>query len=334
MSTNQKSYQKLRIGPIELENWLVLAPMAGITNLPFRLMAKSQGASLVTTEMISAKGITLRQEKTFRYLHSDPSEGPLAVQIFGSDPLTMAKAAEMILDTRAQILDINLGCPVKKVVKTGAGAALLCESGRLRQIIREVRKAWPRPLTAKLRAGWKPDQLLAPDVAMLLQDMGVDAITIHPRYASQQFSGRSDWSIIARVKKLLSIPVIGNGDVFTPEDALRMRNITGCDGVMIGRGAVGNPWLFSQILEAEAGAAPRRPSLRQRKESIINHFRLLCHHVGQQRAACMMRGLLFSYTKGLPMSTHFRGAIGRVKDLHTLIQAMELYFSTIEEKDI
>jgi len=333
MAAYQTIPHKLRIGPVELKNWLVLAPMAGITNIAFRLMVKTQGAALVTTEMISAKGLTLYQERTLGYLKSDPRERPLAVQIFGSEPRTMAKAAEIVLDTEAQILDINLGCPVRKVVKTGAGAALLLEPGRLREIIREVRKAWPRALTAKMRAGWKPGHPLAMDMARLLEDMGADAVTIHPRYASQGFSGKSDWSIIAEVKKSLSIPVIGNGDVLRPEDALKMREITGSDGVMIGRGAIGNPWIFSQILLLEAGITPQKPTIRERREFIEEHFQLLCHHVGQHGAARMMRGLLLWYTKGLPMSSRFRGAIGMVKDLSSLTRAMDLYFSALEERD-
>ena len=333
MSQCSSSFPPLQIGPLLLEHWLVLAPMAGITNLPFRLMVKSQGPALVCTEMISAKGLSLSQERTLSYLKSDPKERPLAVQIFGSEAHSMAIAAEIVLRIGADVLDINLGCPVKKVTRTGAGAALMLEPALLRAIIKEVRQAWPGPLTAKIRAGWRPGRLLAVDVAKLLEDHGVDAVTVHGRYASEGFSGKSDWSVISEVKKAVQIPVIGNGDVFSPQDAIRMRQMTGCDGVMIGRGAIGNPWIFKQIKELERGISPpSAPTIQERKDFIMRHFDLLCHFVGQDRAALMMRGLLFWYTKGLPMSSKFRGSIARIKDLNSLNKAMDMYFSALEEK--
>ena len=333
MSQCSHHFPPLRLGPLLLEHWLVLAPMAGITNLPFRLMVKTQGPALVCTEMVSAKGLSLNQERTLSYLKSDPKERPLAVQIFGSEARSMAAAAEIVHRRGAEVLDINLGCPVKKVVKSGAGAALMLEPTVLRAIIKQVRKAWPGPLTAKIRAGWKPGRLLAVDVAKLLEDHGVDAVTVHGRYASQGLSGKSDWSIISKVKKAVQIPVIGNGDVFRPEDAIRMREMTECDGVMIGRGAIGNPWIFRQIREVEAGTLPPTvPTIQERKDFIRKHFELLCHFVGHEGAARMMRGLLFWYTKGLPMCSKFRGSIGRIKDLASLNQAMEAYFSALEER--
>ena len=332
MSKPFYSFSPLKIGQLELDHWLVLAPMAGITNLPFRLIAKTQGPALVTTEMVSAKGLCLGQKKTFSYLRSDPRERPLAVQIFGSDPKAMAQAAEIVLATGADILDINLGCPVKKVVKTGAGAALMLDPVKLEAIIKEVRKIWPGPLTAKIRAGWKPGRLLAVEISKLLADLGVDAITVHPRYASQGFSGKSDWSIISMVKEEVQIPVIGNGDVFRPEDALMMRKATKCDGVMIGRGAIGNPWIFKQIRQVEMGAPhPSSPTTRERRVFINRHFELLCHYMRPEHAARMMRGLLLWYTKGLPMSSRFRGAIAKIKDLASLNEAMDAYFKALEE---
>lgn len=315
-----------------MNHWVVLAPMAGITNLPFRLMVKGQGAALVFTEMVSAKGLTLKQARTMGYLKTDPMERPLAAQIFGSEPLVMAKAAELIWDMGLDVLDINVGCPVKRVTKTGAGAALLASPEQLIRITREVRRAWPGPLTAKLRAGWKRPELVAPEIAKQLEEAGVDALTIHPRYAKDGLSGKSDWSIIRRVKASVSIPVIGNGDVFRPEDAIKMKETTGCDGVMIGRGAIGNPWIFRQIRDMGAGTKPIKPDLKERREFIVRHFQLLSKFTGQERAARMMRGLLFWYTKGLPHSGRFRGSIGRIKDIKSLHQAMDTYFAALEDQ--
>ncbi len=326
----QKPYSKLRIGNVELDHWAVLAPMAGITNLAFRLLAKEMGAGLVYSEMVSANGLVLGQKRTLEYLKTDPAEAPLAVQIFGAEPQTMARAAEIVAQKGFSILDINLGCPVKKVTKTGSGAALLRDRHRLSEIIRAVRKVWPRALTAKLRAGWSPPKGIAHEIAAMLQDLGVDAVSIHPRFATQGFSGQAHWPIIAQVRKAVSIPVIGNGDVFSPQKAFDMRVQTGCHGVMIARGAIGNPWIFRQIIDMEKGKEPRGPTVKERKVMIMRHFHLLAQERGEAQAARLMRGLLLWYTKGLPNSSRFRGAIGRIKDLDSLTREMEKYFNTLE----
>jgi len=323
----------LKLGDIVLEHWAVLAPMAGITNPAFRLLTKEMGAGLVTTEMVSATGLVRGQKRTLQYLKTSPAEHPLAVQLFGSDPQTMARAAEIVAQRGFRILDINLGCPVKKVTKTGSGAALLKDPERLKEIIKTLREAWPYTLTAKLRAGWSPHEPVAPDIARMLEDLGVDVITIHPRFATQGFSGRAHWPIIRMVRERVSVAVIGNGDVFTPEAAFRMREETGCHGVMIGRGAIGNPWIFKQISDMEKGRPGLTPGLAQRRATIMKHFHLLAQERGEARAALIMRGLLIWYTKGLPHSSAFRGAIGRIKDLNTLAQEMENYFDTLENQD-
>jgi nifR3 family TIM-barrel protein len=321
----------LRIGAVTSDNWLVMAPMAGITNLPFRLMVKRLGAGLVFTEMISAKGLTLRQKRTLDYLEHHPEEGTLAVQIFGDQPDIMAAAAEMVVGAGADIVDINMGCPVKKVVKTGAGGALLKTPGKVRAIFQAVRQACPVPLTAKMRAGWSPGQPSSLEIARVVQEEGADAITLHPRFVSQGYSGKADWTLIADFKAKLEIPIIGNGDVFAPRQAIEMKHKTGCNGVMIGRAAVGNPWIFGQVLDLEQGRPVFQPKPSQRRALILEHFHLLMDRVGERRAALVMRDLLLRYTKGLPHSNRFRARITQIKDLHSLVGVTDDYFSTLEE---
>jgi tRNA-dihydrouridine synthase B len=309
-----------------------MAPMAGITNLPFRLMVKKLGAAMVTTEMISAMGLFRGQEKTLDYLKTHPDEKPLAIQIFGSKSEVMARAAEVVVEAGANIVDINMGCPVKKIIKTGAGGALLRTPQKVKEIVSTVRRACPAPLTVKIRAGWAADEPVAVETARIIEDCGADAITVHPRFVKQGFSGNADWTVIAEVKEQLKIPVIGNGDVFKPSVALQMKRQTGCDGVMIGRGAIGNPWIFRQILEMENGLSVHQPELYERKKLITEHFRLLSLTMGDTRAAKTMRGFLLRYTKGLPHSSRFRESISRIKDWDTLISALDHYFSTLEAK--
>ncbi len=313
-----------------MSNGLIMAPMAGITNLPFRMMVKRMGAGLVTTEMVSAKGLVLGQKRTFDYLRSSAAEKPLSVQLFGSDPAVVRDAAQIAIQNGADMIDINLGCPVRKVVKTGAGAALLREPGNIKKILSAVRRVCEVPLTGKIRAGWRPKSPNAISVARVMEDCGVDAVTIHPRFASQGYAAEADWSLIKKMKDALGIPVIGNGDVFQPSHALEMREKTGCDGVMIGRGAIGNPWIFRQILLLEKGVKPSRPSIEERKELIVEHFAALSDMVGSGKAARIMRGLLLWYTKGLPFSSAFRGQITGIKDMESLVSTMDNYFSSLE----
>jgi nifR3 family TIM-barrel protein len=322
----------LKIGYEKLENWLVMAPMAGITDLPFRLLIKRLGAGLVTSEMVSATGLTRGDQRTRAYLRSDPSEKPLAVQIFGSDHEIMARATVKVVSAGANIVDINMGCPVKKVVKTGAGAALLRDISKAEKILKAVRKECLVPLTMKMRAGWSQDQQVATEYVRMAEDCGVDAITLHARYAIQGLSGRADWNLIREAKSVMSIPLIGNGDVYKAKHALEMKAETGCDGVMVGRGALGNPWIFQQARNLERGMKTRAPELKERRDLIMEHFRLMIGHgSGNEKwAARKMRGLLLWYTKGLPCSAGFRGAVGRIKDMDTLVSAMDGYFSELE----
>lgn len=323
----------LQIGSLKLENRLVMAPLAGITNLPFRLMVKKWGAGLVTTEMVSAMGLIRDHKKTFGYLESHPEEKPLAVQIFGSDPTSMARAAQIVVEAGANLVDLNMGCPVKKVVKTGAGASLLREPKRVAEIVAAVRLACPVPLTIKIRTGWSPERPVACEIARIAEDCGADAVTIHPRFATDRFSGLSDWTWIEKVKSQLNIPVIGNGDVTEPSLALKMRRETGCDGVMIGRAAVGNPWLFNQILCLEQGRPVPKTALSERRSMIMAHFQALSQSMGERRAILCMRGILLRYTKGLPHSSRFRGSITKMNHYDDLVATMDQYFGRIKETE-
>ncbi len=320
----------LCIGSVKLDNSLLMAPMAGYTTLAFRLMVKKLGAGCVSSEMVSANGLTRSHKKTTDYLKSHPAEKPLSVQIFGSHPEVMAMAAEMAVEAGADLVDINMGCPVRKVVKTGAGAALLKDPGQVARIVSAVRSACSCPVTVKIRAGWSPAGPVAIEIARVIEDCGADAVTVHPRYATQGFSVPADWAWIGRIKERLSIPVIGNGDIFEPSSALRMKKETGCDGVMIGRGAIGNPWIFRQVATMSQGLPEAQPSLSERRSFILDHFGLLCESVEEQRAALAIRGLLLSCTRGLPHSSQFRASIAQIKNRGTLVNTIDNYFSKLE----
>jgi tRNA-dihydrouridine synthase B len=319
----------LQIGSLRIENGLVMAPMAGYTHLAFRLLIKKLGAGLVMTEMVSAMGLSMGQKKTLEYIRSHPDEKPLGVQIFGADPQAMARAAEMATEAGANLIDINMGCPVRKVVKTGAGAALLRDLNKATAIISAVRRITPLPLTVKIRTGWSSKGPGPCEIAKVIEDCGADALTLHPRFASQGFSFPAKWDWIAKVKKVIRIPVIGNGDVFEPSHAFELREQTGCNGVMIGRGAIRNPWIFAQIMGLERGEAIRQPHLEERKALIMEHFHLLSETLGDKRAALAMRGVLLSYTKGLPHSGQFREQVTAIKDSATLTGVIDLYFSSL-----
>jgi tRNA-dihydrouridine synthase B len=320
----------LQIGSLTLKNPFIMAPMAGITNRPFRLIVKQFGAAMVTSEMVSAMGLVMGQNKTLDYLRSDPEERPFCVQLFGSDPDVMAKAAEKVIQTGADVIDINMGCPARKVVKTGSGGALLLDWRKAERIVRAVRQVSPLPLTVKIRAGWSPVHGSPLELVQALENAGADGVTVHPRFVTQGFSGIPDWSLIAQIKSKVSVPIIGNGDVFSPHLAIKIRNETGCDGVMIARGALGNPWIFQQILDLDQGRVPFEPLPLERIRLIMKHYHLLSDEMGERRAAFHFRGLLLRYSKGLPRSGLFRRSIEQVKDLESMVAAMDGYFCSME----
>lgn len=322
----------LTIGKLNLKNWLIMAPMSGKTNLPFRLIVKKMGAGLVITEMISAAGLSRGQAKTHAYLDSHPAERPVAAQLFGSDPDTMATSARMVTERGMDIVDINMGCPAKKVVKTGSGAALMRDPRKGAKILSAVRESTSLPLTVKIRAGWSPEEANALEIARIIEDSGADGIIIHPRFANQGFSGKADWTLIARIKRALKIPVIGNGDITEPSLALKMSSETGCDGVMIGRAALANPWIFKQILEMKEKGSFNTPDLDERYRLIIEHYLLLIKYLGENRATSIIRGLLLLYTKKLPSRRFLKAFISEIDGKEKLISILDKYFGHIREE--
>jgi nifR3 family TIM-barrel protein len=323
---------QIKIGDLTLKNNVFLAPMAGITNLPFRSLVREFGCSLAFTEMISANGITRKTMKSFRYLASAPKDKPLGVQIFGSDPVVLFEAAQIVTDQGADLLDINMGCPVRKVVKTGAGAALMKDPGRVRLILQAIRKATPLPLTAKIRSGWHHGEMKALDIASIAEDCGVNAVILHPRSADQGFSGSADWSVIEAVKKKLRIPVIGSGDIRSPEDACTMITITGCDGVMVGRGALGNPWIFRDIISfIDEQKRSSLPLPGEREMLIGHHMDMEIDYFGESLGVKNFRKHLLWYTKGLRGGNLFRNTVGSIHDKAVMADAIHRFFNSVME---
>ena len=320
----------MKVGRLVLENPLILAPMAGITQLPFRRLAREAGCALVVTEMVSANGLVHGTRKTEELLASHPSERPLSVQIFGADPQIMKEAAQIVESAGADVLDVNLGCSVRRVVRQGAGAALMREPEKLGAILSAIRSGVSLPLTVKMRTGWEPSGEQAIRTARIAEDCGVDATAIHPRTAVQGFSGKADWSLIARLKDSVSVPVIGNGDILEPDDVLKMQRETGCDGVMIGRASIGNPLIFAQALDLIHVTPPKQIDLPKRLHTLLRYIEYSVDHFGEGRAVPMMRSRLGWFTKGLPRSSGFRAALSRLKTRQDMVDAVEAYFGYLE----
>ena len=273
--------KQLKIGNVLLENSYVLGPMAGVTDLPFRLLCKEQGAGLLCMEMVSAKGIFYNNKNTESLLQIHPKEVPVSLQLFGSDPKIVSEMAKRIEERPFSILDINMGCPVPKVVRNGEGSALMKNPKLVYELVSATVKAIKKPVTVKIRKGFDDEHVNAVEIAKIIEEAGAAAVAVHGRTREQYYSGKADWEIIRQVKEAVSIPVIGNGDVTSGEQAIAMRKQTGCDGVMIARGAQGNPWIFSELLEYEkTGKLPDRPDVEEIKKTMLRHAKLQIEYKG------------------------------------------------------
>ena len=299
--------------------------MAGITNLPMRLLAREQGAALCFTEMVSVNGLVRDGAKSFSLLKSSPLDRPLGIQLFGDDPELLAEGARLATGF-GDLIDINMGCPVRKVVGSGAGSALLQSPDKVRAIVRAVRRATDLPLTVKIRTGWTADTANYLQIGQIVADEGVDAITLHPRTRSQMFEGRSDWSQIGELKRLLAIPVLGSGDLFTARDVVDMLEQTGCDGVMIARGALGNPWIFRETLALQAGGDAPAPTPAERLDAAGRHLDLFAAEAGERVAVREMRKHLCWYARGVPGAAQFRGRVNQIEGRAELQAAMAEFF--------
>lgn len=322
----------MKIGSIIIDNNTVLAPLAGITNLPFRLIAKKAGCGLVCSEMVSANGIAFGSQKTLQMLDSLPEEHPVSFQIFGSDPSVMAEAAMIVESSGADIIDINFGCSVKKVVKTGAGVALMKEPCRAEAILKAVKNCVKIPVTIKIRTGWEKSGEEALKTAKIAEHCGIDAIAVHPRTANQGFRGVADWSVISRVKKNVFIPVIGNGDILTAYDAVSMQSQTGCDAVMIGRAAIGNHWIFQQI-KALVSKEPLPPaSIAQSFNCMKEYLKANVEYFGEKQACFMMRSRLGWFVKGLDSNGKFRESIKHITSEQQANDIINSYYDFLSAK--
>lgn len=320
-----------KIGKIEIENKLVLGPMAGVTDLPFRLLCKEQGAGLIYTEMVSAKGIYYNNKNTDALLDVEEKERPVALQLFGEDPYIMSEMAKRIEHRNFDILDINMGCPVPKVVNNGEGSALMKNPKRIGEIVTAIAKAIEKPVTVKIRKGFTEQTVNAVEVAKVIEESGAAAVAVHARTREQYYSGKADWDIIRQVKEAVSIPVIGNGDVASPQDVLSMIDQTGCDGVMIARGVRGNPWLFAQINAfINEGWELPKPSIKEVTEMILRHARMAIEYKGEFTAIHEMRKHVAWYTHGYPCSTRLRGRVNEIESYEDLMSLMGEYLELIE----
>lgn len=309
----------LKIGNVTLENNLILAPMAGVTDLPFRLLCKEQGAGLICTEMISAKAIYFKNKNTETLMEIDERERPVSLQLFGSDPDLMAEIARQIEPRNFDILDINMGCPVPKVVNNGEGSALMKNPRLVHEIVSKVSNAIEKPLTIKIRKGFAEDCVNAVEIAKIAEDAGAAAVAVHGRTREQYYAGNADWDIIRKVKEAVSISVIGNGDVDSPQKAEALVRETGCDGIMIGRAVQGNPWLFSQILHYQkTGELLPKPGMEEVKEMILRHAKMQLEYKGNYTGMREMRKHVAWYTTGMPHSASVRRMVNEVESYEQL----------------
>lgn len=325
---------KWKIGNVEIKNQVVLAPMAGISNTAYRQIIKEMGAGLIFAEMVSDKALVYGSEKTFDLLKMSDMERPIAQQIFGSDVDSFVKAAKLVENKmHPDIIDINMGCPVPKVaIKSQTGSALLKNPDKIKEIVSAVVKAVSVPVTVKIRSGWDANSVNAVEVAKVIEEAGASAITVHGRTRAQGYSGNADWNIIKQVKEMVSIPVIGNGDVTSAEKAKEMLDFTGCDAVMIGRGVLGNPWLIKECVSyLESGIIPPKPSAREKIEMLKRHYQLLVDSTSEKQAILEIRTHALWYIKGMPKSAYIKNEICKTKNSEDLFKILNDYLGDLND---